>query len=331
MFAFAIVDKNIFIAARDPIGIKPLYFSEKDGNFWFASELKAITKICDKVKEFPPGFLFSSETGFLPEIDAELDDLIQEIRGTVTASVVKRLMTDLPLGAVLSGGLDSSIIAAITKKYKSELHTFSVGIEGSEDIKAARSVSNYLETIHHEYLITPKEVIAKLPDIIYSPESFDQDLVRSAIPCYFASRLAAKYVKVILTGEGADEIFAAYTYYKDIPNDEILHTELTRSVKSLHNINLQCVDRLTMANSIEGRVPFLDLKMIELGQRIPAYFKLRGKPPVEKWILRKAFEDILPDEIVWRKKEQFDDGSGTVNLLTETLKDVMSKDELEKY
>ncbi|MEM8777813.1 MAG: asparagine synthase B [Cyanobacteria bacterium P01_G01_bin.49] len=340
MFAFAIIDDNKFMAARDPIGIKPLYYSEKDGHFWFASELKAITKFCETVEEFPPGTFFSSETGFStyytlpdisPEIDANVDDLIKEIQETVEASVVKRLMADVPLGAFLSGGLDSSIIAALAKKHKSELHTFSVGIEGSKDIKAARFVSNYLGTIHHEYLITPAEVIAKLPEIIYFLESFDQDLIRSAIPCYFTSRLAAEHVKVILTGEGADELFAGYTYYKDIPNDDTLHTELRRSVSSLHNINLQRVDRLTMAHSIEGRVPFLDLKMIELGQRIPAHLKLKGNPLVEKWILRKAFEDILPEEIVWRKKEQFDEGSGTVDLLTETLKEIMNEEQAQQY
>ncbi|ACB53351.1 asparagine synthetase [Crocosphaera subtropica ATCC 51142] len=340
MFSFAIIDNNKFIAARDPIGIKPLYYSEKDGNFWFASELKAITQFCEDVKEFPPGTFFSSETGFStyynlpdisPDIDANVDDIVKEIQETVQASVVKRLMADVPLGAFLSGGLDSSIIAAIAKKHKSELHTFSVGVEGSKDINAARLVSDYLGTIHHEYLITPKEAIAKLPEIIYALESFDQDLVRSAIPCYFTSRLAAQYVKVILTGEGADELFAGYTYYKDITSDAILHTELRRSVSSLHNINLQRVDRLTMAHSIEGRVPFLDLKMIELGQKIPAHLKLRGNPPVEKWILRKAFEDILPDEIVWRKKEQFDEGSGTVDLLVDTLKDIMSEEQAQTY
>ncbi len=130
-----------------------------------------------------------------------------------------------------------------------------------------------------------------------------------------------------MTGEGADELFAGYTYYKDIPDDDTLHTELRRSVSSLHNINLQRVDRLTMAHSIEGRVPFLDLKMIELGQKVPAHLKLKGDPLVEKWILRKAFEDMLPDEIVWRKKEQFDEGSGTVDLLTETLKDIMNEEQ----
>ena len=179
--------------------------------------------------------------------------------------------------------------------------------------------------------ITPEEVTAKLPEIIYYLESFDQDLVRSAIPCYFTSRMAAEYVKVILTGEGADELFAGYTYYKDIPDEDVLHKELRRSVSSLHNINLQRVDRMTMAHAIEGRVPFLDLSMIELGQQIPANLKLVGEPLVEKWILRKAFEDMLPSEIVWRKKEQFDEGSGTVDMLEELLSHKMTQAQAQEY
>ena len=340
MFAFAIADENKFFAARDPIGIKPLYYSQKDGVLTFASELKAIANWGEDIQEFPPGTFFSSETGFstyytvpdlAPQLDPEVDSMIQEVRETLEASVIKRLMSDVPLGAFLSGGLDSSIIAAVAKKQMEQLHTFSVGIEGSRDIEAARLVSRYLGTEHHEYLITPKEVMAKLPEIIYSLESFDQDLVRSAIPCYFTSRLAAEHVKVILTGEGADELFAGYTYYKGIPDDDTLHRELRRSVSSLHNINLQRVDRLTMAHSLEGRVPFLDLQMIELGQRIPAKLKLAGNPLVEKWILRKAFEDLLPSEIVWRKKEQFDEGSGTVDLLTQMLAEAMSEEEAQSY
>ncbi|MEO1560298.1 MAG: asparagine synthase-related protein, partial [Cyanobacteria bacterium J06632_19] len=246
-------------------------------------------------------------------------------------SVIKRLMSDVPLGAFLSGGLDSSIIAAVAKQHKETLHTFSVGIGDSRDLEAARLVSNYLGTIHHEYVITPEEVNAKLPEIIYFLESFDQDLVRSSIPCYFTSRMAADYVKVILTGEGADELFAGYTYYKDIPDEEVLHKELRRSVSTLHNINLQRVDRMTMAHAIEGRVPFLDLNMIELGQQIPANLKLVGEPLVEKWILRKAFEDMLPSEIVWRKKEQFDEGSGTVDMLEEMLLHKMTTAEAQNY
>jgi asparagine synthase (glutamine-hydrolysing) len=240
-------------------------------------------------------------------------------------------MSDVPLGAFLSGGLDSSIIAALARKHMDRLHTFSVGIEGSRDLEAARLVSSHLDTIHHEYILTEKEVRENLPEIIYYLESFDQDLVRSAIPCYFTSRLAADYVKVILTGEGADELFGGYSYYKDISDQGFLHRELRRSVASLHNINLQRVDRMTMAHAIEGRVPFLDLAMIRLGQLIPSEMKIMGSPPIEKWILRKAFEDFLPAEIVWREKEQFDEGSGTVDMLEGVLAGVMGKTEMQNY
>jgi asparagine synthase (glutamine-hydrolysing) len=240
-------------------------------------------------------------------------------------------MSDVPLGAFLSGGLDSSIIAALARKHMDRLHTFSVGIEGSRDLEAARLVSRHLDTIHHEYILTEQEVREKLPEIIYYLESFDQDLVRSAIPCYFTSRLAADYVKVILTGEGADELFGGYTYYKDIEDADFLHRELRRSITSLHNINLQRVDRMTMAHAIEGRVPFLDLTMIRLGQLIPPDMKIAGSPPIEKWILRKAFEDLLPADITWRIKEQFDEGSGTIDMLEGVLTGVMGKTEMQNH
>jgi asparagine synthase (glutamine-hydrolysing) len=242
-------------------------------------------------------------------------------------------MSDVPLGAFLSGGLDSSLIVALARRAMGRpIHTFSVGLAGSRDLEAARLVADHVGTIHHEYELTVDEVMAKLPDIIRHLESYDRDLVRSAIPCYFTSRLAAQNVKVILTGEGADELFAGYTYYKDMPNlDDVLHRELRRSVSSLHNVNLQRVDRLTMAHSIEGRVPFLDLEMIELGQEIPAALKLKGDPPVEKWILRQAFDDLLPREIVWREKEQFDEGSGTVDLLKAALRGRLSDQSTTAY
>ncbi|MDY6843919.1 MAG: asparagine synthase-related protein, partial [Thermodesulfobacteriota bacterium] len=330
--------QSLFVA-RDPIGIKPLYYSETQEALLFASELKALAPFCHTIREFPPGTSFHSQSGFstfytIPETipqDAPINTYCKRVRETLEKAVVKRLMSDVPLGAFLSGGLDSSIIAALAKQHIDELHTFSVGIEGSNDLQAARLVSRHLNTVHHEYIITPEEVIENLPKIIYHLESFDQDLVRSAIPCYFTSRLASDYVKVILTGEGADEIFAGYTYYKDINNFNSLHKELHRSIASLHNINLQRVDRMTMAHSIEGRVPFLDLEMIRLGQLIPIPLKLSGTPPIEKWILRKAFEELLPNEIVWRAKEQFDEGSGIIDLLYETLKTIMPAEEARAY
>ncbi len=344
MFAFAIAEGDNIFLARDPIGIKPLYYgtSDEEGIFYFASELKALCDSGMAVKEFPPGTCYYSEKGFIPYYrvprlsarDLPFEKCAGLLRGTLEESVTKRLMSDVPLGTFLSGGLDSSIISAISKKHMRELHTFSVGIEGSDDIEAARLVSRHIGSIHHEYIFTSDEVMEKLPEIIYYLESFDQDLVRSAIPCYFCSRLASDYVKVILTGEGADELFAGYTYYKGITDAATLQEELLRSVNSLHNINLQRVDRMTMAHSIEGRVPFLDISMIEMAQMIPPQFKLYEDDSgrlVEKWILRVACEDLLPREIIMRDKSQFDEGSGTVDLLEGTLKEGMTENDAFEY
>jgi asparagine synthase (glutamine-hydrolysing) len=347
MFAVAVAEGNDLFLARDPIGIKPLYYGlynkgQAGERLYFASELKALADWTDNVREFPPGTYYHSQEGFqsyytVPNNTPQampLDIYLKQLRRALEEAVVKRLMSDVPLGAFLSGGLDSSIIAAIARQYMPELHTFSVGIEGSSDIEAARLVAQHIDSIHHEYLYTPQEVMAKLPEIIYYLESFDQDLVRSAIPCYFCARLASDYVKVILTGEGADELFAGYTYYKEIHNSNELHHELRRSVTALHNINLQRVDRLTMCHSIEGRVPFLDTALIELAQTIPPELKLfedgSGRR-IEKWILRKACEDLLPPEIVWRDKEQFDEGSGTVDLLPELIQAATEKIDVSAY
>ncbi|MFW5769578.1 MAG: asparagine synthase-related protein, partial [Spirochaetota bacterium] len=250
-------------------------------------------------------------------------------RDCLERAVEKRLMSDVPLGTFLSGGLDSSIISALVAKRIDGLQTFSVGLPGSGDLPAAEAVADHIGSSHHTYILDPKEILAKLPDIIYHLESFDQDLVRSAVPCYFTSRMAAEYVKVIHTGEGADELFGGYTYYKDIDEEDILHRELIRSVSTLHNINLQRVDRMTMAHSLEGRVPFLDCEMIEVGQRVPAELKLKGDPPMEKWVLRKAFEHLLPYEIVWRRKKQFDEGTGISEAMPALVDEVMSDAEAD--
>jgi len=347
MFAVAVSNDESLFLARDPIGIKPLYYSQKTGEdgediFYFASELKAMTDWTDTVHEFPPGTYYDSDTGFVsyyevPDLSPQtlsIDEHLRRVRNTLEEAVVKRLMSDVPLGAFLSGGLDSSIIAALARQHMDELHTFSVGVEGSPDIEAARKVAAHIGSIHHEYLYTAEDVTNCLPEVIYHLESFDRDLVRSAIPCYLCARLASDYVKVILTGEGADELFAGYTYYKDIQQPDVLHRELRRSVANLHNMNLQRVDRLTMCHKIEGRVPFLDTTLIEVAQTIPPELKLRQAPDgrrVEKWILRKACEDLLPDEIVWRDKEQFDEGSGTVDLLAESLQSVAATIDAASY
>ena len=342
MFAFAIADGDDLFVARDPIGIKPLYFGRRNGDLLLASEIKALIGLADDVREFPPGSWFHSQIGTrayyeVPDPTPVLRTVEQHVdlvRKTLERSVTKRLMSDVPIGAFLSGGLDSSIIAALVRPHVDELHTFSVGTESSRDLEAARTVARHLDTIHHEHILKPEEIAARLQDILFHLESFDQDLVRSAIPCYFTARLASREVKVILTGEGADELFAGYRYYRDYEDPAQLRWELRRSVRSLHNINLQRVDRLTMAHSIEGRVPFLDVEMIELAQTVPPELKLRkngGPRPVEKWVLRKACEDLLPAAIVWRDKEQFDEGSGTVDLLSETIGRWMPPEGAKQY
>ncbi|MFQ5529733.1 MAG: asparagine synthase B [Gemmatimonadota bacterium] len=322
MFALAIAKEDELFLARDPIGIKPLYVSIDRDSVAFASEIKALLSHAGSVCEFPPGTWFRTDVGFrqyfrLPEptpTNLSCEDLEGRLCAALNDAVEKRMMSDVPLGTFLSGGLDSSVIAALVRERLSDLHTVSVGLSGSPDLEAARNVADHLGTIHHEYVFTAEEIIEALPTIIYHLESFDVDLVRSAVPCYFASRLAAEHMKVVLTGEGADELFAGYRYHQCLHGDA-LRDELARSVAALHNMNLQRVDRMTMAHSIEGRVPFLDLKVIELALRIPSDLKLRGAPPVEKWILRRTFEDKLPAEIIWRKKKQFDEGSGTAELL----------------
>jgi len=342
MFALAIADGEELYLARYPLGIKPLYYAQRQGGLAFASELKALVAHAEDVREFPPGTWFHSQRGFQryydvpddPPVPRTLTEHLRNVRFSLEQAVVKRLMSDVPVGAFLSGGLDSSLIAAIARLHLDELHTFSVGIDGSRDIEAARLVARHLDTVHHEYLFTADEALAALPEIIYHLESFDQDLVRSAIPCYFASRLASDFVKVILTGEGADELFAGYTYYRNIACPRQLHYELRRSVCSLHNVNLQRVDRLTMAHSIEGRVPFLDLELIRTAQSVPPELKLFEADDgqvIEKWVLRKAFEDLLTAEIVWRGKEQFDEGSGTTDFVADAIGCWMSADEAERY
>jgi asparagine synthase (glutamine-hydrolysing) len=342
MFAFAIADGEDLFLARDPIGIKPLYVGSRPAGCAFASELKALVGVAEEVEEFPAGTWYDSKHGYqrfyhVPDIGPEersVAEHCRRIRTGLERAVKKRMMSDVPVGAFLSGGLDSSIIAALVRRNVDELHTFSVGVAGSDDLKAARTAAKHLDTIHHEYVFTIDDVLESLPEIVYHLESYDQDLVRSAVPCYFTSRLAADHVKVVLTGEGADELFAGYTYYRGITDETVLHRELRRSVKALHNVNLQRVDRLTMAHSLEGRVPFLDTELIQLAQTVPARLKLR-KPPEgdwqEKWILRKACEDLLPPEITWRVKAQFDEGSGAVDLLAHGLHRFLPNEEVESY
>lgn len=344
MFAFVLATRERLVAARDPLGIKPLYIAHVDGGLAFASELKAFDGLgIETIEALEPGSLIDTLDGRrrwyrMPHGAAVDEDINEEatwreLRLVLEAAVAKWMVADVEVGSFLSGGLDSSIIAAIAanclKPSGRRLKTFAVGLEGSPDLEAARRVATHIDAEHFEHAFTAHDVAEVLPHVIYHLESADVDLVRSAIPTHFAAKLARAHVKAVLTGEGADELFAGYSYhqgYVDSPRE--LADELTRSLSSMHNINLQRVDRITMAESLEARTPFLDRELIDFAQSIPATLKLRRTDPgeaeatgdiTEKWILRKAASNLLPHDLVWRKKAQFDEGSGTVKALESAL------------
>lgn len=335
MFAFVLATPDRIIAARDPLGIKPLFMARIGEGLAFASELKAFDGLgLDPAAVTPiaPGAMYDSQDGFrhwyrLPQGAADqlpgekAEPIWRELRLVLEAAVDKWMVADIEVGSFLSGGLDSSIIAVLAAKATSRpLKTFAVGFKGSPDLAAARAVADHIGSNHREMVFTEDDLAAALPHVIYHLESADTDLVRSALPTHFAAVLARRHVKAVLTGEGADELFAGYAYhhgYADRPR--ALADELTRSLAAMHNINLQRVDRITMAEGLEARTPFLDRELIDFAQSIPASLKMHRDPDtgetVEKWILRKAVEDLLPPELVWRKKAQFDEGSGTVGVL----------------
>ena len=350
MFAFAVFDGDDFMLARDPIGIKPLYYGYYNDNLYFSSELGAMTLAgVDEVHEFPAGHYYTPEEGFaqfyqIPEIQDHLLTDVEEtrhlIRETFVKAVKKRLLADpeVPVGSFCSGGLDSSLVAAIAADEIPHLHTFVVGMKDesgdvSDDIKAARIAAEHIDCTHHELLFTEEEYYEALPIVIKKLESYDPSLVRCAIPCYFTCKLAADYVTVVLTGEGADELFTGYHYMKHFPFDK-LNMEARRCIGNLHNINLQRADRMGMFFSLELRVPHLDVEMIDLSMKIPSELKIRehNGAKIEKWILRKAFEGThyLPDEILWRYKVQYTQGAGCESLGETLAEKEMSEDEFQK-
>jgi asparagine synthase (glutamine-hydrolysing) len=327
MYAFAVQRDGELVVGRDPMGIKPLYLGRRGAATVFASEVKAFPPGTSAVEPLAPGALWSSRTGVVrfdaipdPEpVPAPADDHVRAVRTALERSVERHLMADVPVGAFLSGGLDSSAICALVARQVPRLHTFAVGLAGSPDLAAARRVAEHLGTVHHERVVDPDEVAAALPHIVWALESTDPDLVRSAVPTWFVAELAARHVKVVLTGEGADELFAGYRYHADLPR-HLLDAELRRSLGEMHHVNLQRVDRMTMAHSLEARVPFLDLDFIDAALRVPAELKLPDGGP-EKWVLREAVADLLPPEIVWRTKSQFDEGTGVGDLVDRVLAD----------
>jgi asparagine synthase (glutamine-hydrolysing) len=352
IFAFALYDreKDCYFIARDHIGIVPLYVGwDAFGNFYVASELKALEGVCNKIQEFLPGHYLYSKDGVMTrwykrdweEYSAVENNSssIDELREALEASVHRQLMSDVPYGVLLSGGLDSSVVSAIAKKFapkriesqdKSEawwpqLHSFAVGLEGSPDLAAARKVADHIGTIHHEINFTVQEGLDAIRDVIYHIETYDVTTIRASTPMYLLARVIKSMgVKMVLSGEGADEIFGGYLYFHKAPDAKAFHEETVRKISKLHLYDCLRANKSLAAWGVEGRVPFLDKEFMDVAMRLNPKDKMIKKDKMEKWILRKAFEDYLPASVAWRQKEQFSDGVG-YNWI-DTLKELTSKE-----
>ena len=350
IFAFVIYDEvnDCYLAARDHMGIIPLYIGwDIYGNLYFASELKALEGTCRKIEVFPPGHYFFSRDGEFTKwyqrdwisYDSVKDEItdINMLRDALEKAVHRQMMSDVPYGVLLSGGLDSSVISAITKKYAArrietddskeawwpQLHSFAVGLEGSPDLVAARMVADHIGTVHHEIHITVQEGLDAVRDVIYFLETYDVTTVRAATPMYLMARVIKSMgVKMVLSGEGADEVFGGYLYFHKAPGPREFHEETVRKLSKLHLYDCLRANKALAAWGVEGRVPFLDKEFLDVAMRINTTDKMAGNGKIEKWILRKAFEDYLPDKIVWRQKEQFSDGVGYAWI--DTLKEMTS-------
>lgn len=338
MYAFALYDhaEDRYIVARDHMGIIPLYQGwDQHGQYYVASELKALEGVCHRIEAFPPGHVLDSREGVprkwysrswesFDEV-SENESSIDGLRQAFEDAVHRHLMSDVPYGVLISGGLDSSVVGAIAKKYAArrvesndmqdawwpQLHSFSVGLEGSPDLKYAREVAEHLGTIHHEIHFTVQEGLDALRDVIYHLETYDVTTVRASTPMFLMARaIKAMGIKMVLSGEGADELFGGYLYFHKAPNAEEFHKETVRKLEKLHLYDCLRANKALAAWGVEGRVPFLDKAFMDIAMRLNPADKMAGAGKMEKWILRKAFEDYLPESVVWRQKEQFSDGVG---------------------
>ena len=349
IFAFAIYDstQDSYFIARDHMGIIPLYMGwDKDGTFYVASELKALEGICVKIELFPPGHFiksgFSRPTQWYKRdwVDFEVvknnPTSIEDLHDALSDAVHRQLMSDVPYGVLLSGGLDSSITSALAKKFSSkriesedtqdawwpQLHSFSVGLEGSPDLAAAKKVSDHIGSIHHEVIFTIQEGLDAIKDVIYHLETYDITTVRASTPMFLMARSIKSHgIKMVLSGEGADELFGGYLYFHKAPSAEEFHKETVRKLDKLHQYDCLRANKSLAAWGIEGRVPFLDKEFIDVAMRINPQDKMINKDRMEKWVVRKAFEDYLPESVAWRQKEQFSDGVGYSWI--DTLKEVV--------
>ncbi|USH03347.1 asparagine synthase B [Grimontia kaedaensis] len=338
IFAFALYDeeKDEYLIGRDHIGIIPLYQGyDEHGNYYVASEMKALVPVCKTISEFPPGCSYGSKDAEpvryyvrdWNEFAAVENNTSskEELTAALEAAVKRQLMTDVPYGVLLSGGLDSSITSAVAKRFAAmrvedddksaawwpQLHSFAIGLEGAPDLKAAREVAEKIGTVHHEMTYTIQEGLDAIRDVIYHIETYDVTTIRASTPMYLMGRkIKAMGIKMVLSGEGADEIFGGYLYFHKAPNAQEFHEETVRKLLALNMFDCARANKSLAAWGVEGRVPFLDKEFIDVAMRLNPKDKMCGNGKMEKHILRECFEHYLPDSIAWRQKEQFSDGVG---------------------
>ena len=336
-FALYDIENDCYFVARDHMGIIPLYYGyDVRGTFYVASELKALEGYCSQIEVFPPGHYLDSREGVIKrwykrdwmsyENVKENETSIDDLRKALEAAVKRQLMSDVPYGVLLSGGLDSSVISAIAKIYSGkrvesgkedetawwpQLHSFAVGLKGAPDLKAAQKVAEHIGTVHHEINYTVQEGLDAIRDVIYFLETYDVTTVRASTPMYLLSRVIRSMgIKMVLSGEGADELFGGYLYFHKAPDAKSFHEETVRKLSKLYLYDCLRANKSLAAWGVEGRVPFLDYEFIDVAMRLNPKDKMAGNGKMEKWVVRKAFENLLPEEIAWRQKEQFSDGVG---------------------
>jgi len=338
IYAFALYDeeKDDFLIARDPIGVIPLYIGrDKDGKVYCASELKALEGFCDEYEPFLPGHYYIGSEGKMKrwykrdwmDYDAVKDNggNATDIRAALDEAVKRQLMSDVPYGVLLSGGLDSSVISALAKQYASkrietdsrqdawwpQLHSFAVGLKGAPDLAKAREVAEHIGTVHHEINYTIQEGLDAVRDVIYFIETYDVTTVRASTPMYLLARVIKSMgIKMVLSGEGADEVFGGYLYFHKAPNAKAFHEETVRKLSKLHLYDCLRANKSLAAWGVEGRVPFLDKDFLDVAMRLNPELKMCPGKTIEKKIVREAFADLLPESVAWRQKEQFSDGVG---------------------
>ena len=338
IYAFALYDeeKDDFLIARDPIGVIPLYIGhDKDGKVYCASELKALEGYCDTYEPFLPGHYYLGSEGKMVKwyhrdwenYDNVKDNgsSVKEVHDALEAAVKRQLMCDVPYGVLLSGGLDSSVISAIAKKYAAhrietdstqaawwpQLHSFAVGLKGAPDLAKAKEVADFIGTVHHEINYTIQEGLDAVRDVIYFIETYDVTTVRASTPMYLLARVIKSMgIKMVLSGEGADEVFGGYLYFHKAPTPQAFHEETVRKLSKLHLYDCLRANKSLSAWGVEGRVPFLDKDFLDVAMRQNPKAKMCPGTTIEKKIVREAFADMLPEDVAWRQKEQFSDGVG---------------------